>query len=659
MSQNVLVTDFLQHQYPSSVSFSPDGNSIAFVVKTVNEYEDRYDNNIWIWDRKMKVLKQLTSQNDQKTYCWEDEQNILWLERNDTKVDGISATSTKVWMTNISTGKSFLKMELPWEVSLFKKISEDNYAFIASTNRFEKNILCLSKTEREMYATEYKHNKGFKIIQEIPFTENGTGFVCGNRQSLFMCDGQGSWKQISNSKVDVNHFEYGKEKILFTGFPFDAIKKVTEGLYEYDLKTGVIVELVPDDLWSIDYASYWKDTILCMALEMDRYGVYEHPSFFVKHKDGWDKQFHYDRRVTGGLVTDSYSGLCTEQRVIDDTIYFITTEGIYGPLCSYTEEDGVRYVLGQNESVLDFDVFDGCFVYVSAKDLLLPELYLYQNGVTERITFLNEELDNNRVLSIPDHFVFTDRDGVELDGFVLQPINYIPGQQYPAILHIHGGPKMVFSTAYHHEMQMWAANGFFVLFCNPRGSCGKGNDFAELRGKQGTVAYNDLMDFVDECLIRYGDIAHDRIAVCGGSYGGFMTNWIIGHTNRFKCAVSQRSISDERVDYLLSDIGYWFVPDQHGGTAWVNSDSLWEDSPLKFVPFVKTPTLFIHSDLDYRCPLVNGLEMYAGLKLHGVDTQLCLFYGEDHGLSRNGKPSNRICRMEQILGWIRKYLMNE
>ena len=254
---------------------------------------------------------------------------------------------------------------------------------------------------------------------------------------------------------------------------------------------------------------------------------------------------------------------------------------------------------------------------------------------------------------------FLNTDGVDIDGFVMKPVGYEPGKRYPGILHIHGGPKMVFGPGFHHEMQLWAASGFFVCYCNPRGSCGKGNAFADLQGKYGEVDFRDLMEFTDEVLRRYPEIDADRMGVAGGSYGGFMTNWVIGHTDRFRCAVSQRSIANYVGDYLLSDIGYYYVPDQQLGTIWEHPERLWKASPLTYADRVKTPTLFIHADKDYRCTLANGLEMFAALKLHGVESKLCMFYGENHDLSREGKPSNRISRLSEILHWMEEHLKEE
>lgn len=164
------------------------------------------------------------------------------------------------------------------------------------------------------------------------------------------------------------------------------------------------------------------------------------------------------------------------------------------------------------------------------------------------------------------------------------------------------------------------------------------------------------MGFVDVVLERYPSIDQNRLGVTGGSYGGFMTNWIIGHTDRFKAAASQRSIANWVSMGCTTDIGYYFSDDQIGTTPWEDADKLWEASPLKYADKVKTPTLFIHSEQDYRCWLVEGLQMFTALKYHGVESRLCMFRGENHDLSRSGKPQQRIRRLREISDWFERYL---
>jgi dipeptidyl aminopeptidase/acylaminoacyl peptidase len=164
------------------------------------------------------------------------------------------------------------------------------------------------------------------------------------------------------------------------------------------------------------------------------------------------------------------------------------------------------------------------------------------------------------------------------------------------------------------------------------------------------------MDFTDAVLERYPQINPSRIGVTGGSYGGFMTNWIIGHTNRFACAASQRSISNWISFYGTSDIGYYFAEDQNASNIYETQEKLWWHSPLRYANQVTTPTLFVHSNEDYRCPMSEGMQMYTALMDRGIDARLCYFKGENHELSRSGKPLHRERRLKEITKWMDKYL---
>ena len=259
-------------------------------------------------------------------------------------------------------------------------------------------------------------------------------------------------------------------------------------------------------------------------------------------------------------------------------------------------------------------------------------------------------------LSRPERINVETAPGVTIEGWILKPVDFEDGKKYPAILDIHGGPKTVYGEVFYHEMQYWANHGYAVFFCNPRGSDGRGNEFADIRGKYGTIDYDDLMKFTDAVLKKYSFIDKDRVGVTGGSYGGFMTNWIIGHTDRFKAAASQRSISNWISKFCTTDIGYYFVEDQNGATPWNNMEKLWDHSPLKYADKAKTPTLFIHSEQDYRCYLAEGIQMFTALKYHGVDARLCMFRGENHELSRGGKPKHRMRRLKEMTDWFDKYL---
>jgi dipeptidyl aminopeptidase/acylaminoacyl peptidase len=287
----------------------------------------------------------------------------------------------------------------------------------------------------------------------------------------------------------------------------------------------------------------------------------------------------------------------------------------------------------------------------------LLEIFEIKDGKLDKISEFNDEIHNSRKYSPPEHFTFNDTDGVEIDGWVMKPVDYEAGKQFPAVLNIHGGPKAAYCESYFHEMQYLANQNYFVMFSNPRGGDGKGNEFADIRGEYGGIDYENLMQFVDECLKKYPEIDAERMAVMGGSYGGFMTNWIVGHTHRFKAAITMRCICNWISFANISDIGPYFGKDQMGDVdIWTDIDKLWHHSPLKYAPNVKTPTLILHSDQDYRCWTPEAYQWFTALKLHKAATRMVLFHGENHELSRSGKPDNRVKRLEEMMAWLEKYL---
>ena len=280
---------------------------------------------------------------------------------------------------------------------------------------------------------------------------------------------------------------------------------------------------------------------------------------------------------------------------------------------------------------------------------------IYRNG--ERQTSFNDRILEGKYVALPEKIDY-ENDGVDLDGWVLLPKDYDPSKTYPAILDIHGGPKTVYGEVFYHEMQVWANKGWFVMFCNPRGGDGRGDEFADIRGKYGTVDYSDIIKFVDVVLEKYPQIDPKRIGETGGSYGGFMSNWILGHTDRFAAIATQRSISNWVSMWGTSDIGQGFVDDQTGAKLMDGeAEKIWLNSPLPYIiENAKTPTLIIHSDQDYRCPIEQGYQLLSVLKMRNVPSRMVIFHGETHELSRSGKPKGRVKRLTEITDWMEKYI---
>ncbi|MBQ2910698.1 MAG: S9 family peptidase, partial [Clostridia bacterium] len=343
-------------------------------------------------------------------------------------------------------------------------------------------------------------------------------------------------------------------------------------------------------------------------------------------------------------------------KVVGDKIYYITTNAEHGYLKGVYLNGNAFDVITADGDITAFDIFEDKIFFTGLRGNEIAELYVLENGAEKKLSHHNDELWATLSISTPEFFSFTASDGYDIHGYVMKPIGYEEGKKYPAILHIHGGPKTAFGSVFHNEMQVWANAGYFVCFCNPRGSDGRGNDFADIFGKYGSVDYDNLMEFADKCLEKYPDIDKDNFGVGGGSYGGFMTNWIIGHTDRFKAAVTQRSISNWTTFEFTSDIGAHFTKDQHKTSTEEDAEKLWSFSPLKYLNNAKTPTLVIHSKEDYRCWLVEGVATFQALKLHGCEAKMVLFNGDNHELSRSGQPRNRIKRMEEILAWYDSHL---
>jgi dipeptidyl aminopeptidase/acylaminoacyl peptidase len=246
-------------------------------------------------------------------------------------------------------------------------------------------------------------------------------------------------------------------------------------------------------------------------------------------------------------------------------------------------------------------------------------------------------------------------DRVTLEGWVLKPPGFNPKRKYPAILQIHGGPAGQYGFSFFHEMQWMAARGYVVVFANPRGSAGYGLKFMNCtHADWGRLDYRDVMKVADWLFARpYVD--RKRVGVTGGSYGGYMTNWLVTHTDRFRAAVSQRSVVNFESMHGTSDFGFVMGPD-FGGTPWKHVEVLRRQSPLTYVKNCRTPLLIEHEEEDHRCAIEQAEQLFMALKTLGREVELVRFEGESHGLSRGGRPQNRAERLRRIVGWFDKHM---
>jgi dipeptidyl aminopeptidase/acylaminoacyl peptidase len=259
-------------------------------------------------------------------------------------------------------------------------------------------------------------------------------------------------------------------------------------------------------------------------------------------------------------------------------------------------------------------------------------------------------------LAEPEGFHFAGAQGWDVEGWVLRPADAPAQQLLPAVLQIHGGPHAMYGWSFFFEFQLLAASGYAVVYVNPRGSTGYGREFSHaVVNDWGGQDYVDVMAGLDAAIARGGIDAH-QLGVAGGSYGGYMTNWIVGHTDRFKAAVTMRCVSNLVVLFGASDVGWTLAREHFDAKPWEHQDFLMQRSPITHVANVHTPLLILHSDNDLRCPIAEGEQMFTALKCLGREVKMVRFEGQTHDLSRNGHPRSRLLRLRCIQNWFTQHI---
>lgn len=393
--------------------------------------------------------------------------------------------------------------------------------------------------------------------------------------------------------------------------------------------------------------------------------------FVVDAKGGQPKNLSrfLDRPVGNRSINDTWGMAAGTPPVWSpdgkDVYCQVTTEGNTEIYRFDTETGNGEPVFSEPGVALDFAIdFDGGWLYVCYSSLDNPaDLYKRKldGGKLTQLTTVNKSwLRRRDHAEVEEHWVKGD-DGHKIHGWAYLPPDYDGRKKYPTLLYIHGGPHVAYSRTFFHEFQYLAGEGYIVLAPNPRGSDGYGQEHCGCISEGwGGKDYADVMKFTDAMVRKYNSIDKDKLGVTGGSYGGYMTNWIIGHSRKFKAAVTQRSVSNFLSFMGSSDVGFMF----HYGfrsrdkSPWEDRERFLQMSPMTHITNAKTPTLVIHSENDLRCPIEQGEQVYVQLKLQGVDTEFVRFPLESHGLSRGGRTDRRIERLERIKGWMDKYLMD-
>ncbi|MEO8028348.1 MAG: S9 family peptidase, partial [Bryobacteraceae bacterium] len=305
----------------------------------------------------------------------------------------------------------------------------------------------------------------------------------------------------------------------------------------------------------------------------------------------------------------------------------------------------------------DYSARGSAFVTVCNDFEHFDELYSRSaSGEWRPLTAFNAEMWKGLELASVERVPYRASDGLEIDGFLVKPLGWQAGKKYPMVLSIHGGPAGMYGTEFNHEFQGYAARGWAVYYVNPRGSLGYGVKFQRGVDKNwGGKAYTDIMTGVEAVLAKNPWIDRAKLGVTGGSYGGFMTNWITSHTTIFAAAATLRCISNFISDEGTRDAAYGHDRD-FGGDLYQNFPLYWEFSPLKHAKNVKTPTLVLHSAEDYRTPLEQGEQWFRALRHFGVTAEFVIFPRENHNLTRTGEPAHLIESLNWQQYWFRRFL---
>lgn len=662
--ESLQLEDFTEYRFLSAVQLSPNGGYAAYVVKTSNPKKQGYLSDLWITSVRDGQTRQYTGMGDVGSFRWLDDETLLiQADREHLDKEPHPLEPQTVFYTlRLDGGEALKAFTVPLRVTEILPLDGSRWAVRATYDNAYPSLTGQTDAEKDKARKTYDEELDYTVMDEIPFWQNGAGITNKKRSRVYLYDAAaGSLMPVSGPSFDVSLMKVNKARtqLMYIGVDYSDKMELTDSLWTVDLGTGQARERIPAGTYQFRAAEYLGDDIVFAASECRKYTINENPTFSRIDPQGRITRFADPDLSVGNTVgTDCRLGEGGWFTASEDGVYCLVTDRACSRLCKITY-DGRTEFLSQAEGSVD--VLAKCketVVFIGMREQRLQEVYRLDlsTGEETKLTNFNDRVLHGKYVAVPQPLGFVNKDGVEIDGWVLLPKDYDAKRTYPAILNIHGGPKTVYGTVFFHEMQLWANEGYFVLYGNPRGGDGRGDDFADIRGRYGTIDYDDLMEFTDRVLDAYPAIDPRRLGVTGGSYGGFMTNWIIGHTQRFAAAVSQRSISNWISMCCTTDIGYYFAVDQTASTPWDGVERMWEQSPLKYADRVRTPTLFLHSDEDFRCWQVEALQMFTALKMHGVASRLCLFKGENHELSRSGKPVHRIRRLKEISAWFKHYL---
>lgn len=475
-----------------------------------------------------------------------------------------------------------------------------------------------------------------------------------DKSTLVKTDTPFSFGHISEDETDI---------YVTAGNDLEDDKEYGSNIYRFNIAEEAFIPLLDFEKGTYSFVDITDDESKILYAGNDMvYGIVQYSDLYI-----YDVASESSVKLTGSLdqeVGDVISGdfqqqvegfaptFLTKDKVIFNSSYHGTTQ-IY----TATAQGEIEKIVDEENHIYDGSVLVGKSEFAIAYSTpTKPGVIAVVNGESGSVSPIynpNADYEVDHQIQDPERFWFDGADNRKTQGWYFPPVE--AKENHPVILYIHGGPQVAYGETFFHEMQVLASQGYGVINLNPRGSGSYGQMGAyAIVGDYGNNDFNDLMHGVDYVLENHPEIDEENMFVAGGSYGGFMTNWIVGHTDRFKAAITQRSISNWVSFFGTSDIGPVFVKENLQADL-SNPRQLWRMSPLAYVGDVKTPVLVQHSENDLRCPMEQGEQFYVGLKDRGVEAEFVRYPESSHGLSREGLPNLRMDRMKDITVWLDKH----
>lgn len=648
------IETMLQYAYPNSVCYNPSGNIAAFVLSRPDADANDYSNTLWIYENG--TVKPAFPMGKMRKYIWDGEEDILFL-------DHLSEDHSEIYRGSVHTGRVEKCAEFPLNIKEFAWIGS---GMLLANCRTDANYPDLWRLDAQARAKQQRERRleaeHYQVLDEIPYCKNGIHeWINKQRNTLFVLDlSSGECTRITDRWFQTERWCIDGDTVFYNGSAYDKKLCVFQEIWSYRLGDDAPKRIYGERKYNMRGLGIWDGRLVMFGNTNPNVKLFHSEFYLVDKETGEITSFCvYDRSIRSYVTGDGAYGEPRLYQTDGGRLYFVSSIDNEAWLMSIDAEGVVQPVIRHEGAFCDFDIHEGRVFFTALWDNRPLECYETElsdtEGAVRRVSGFNDAALKDRYVAAPQPYSFQ-FDGWRIDGWALLPKDYDPNGSYPAILDIHGGPNAVFSTAYNHEMQAMASRGFFVLFCNPVGSEGRGDRFMNIHGHFGDRDYACLMQFTDDMLEKYPQIDRKRLCVTGGSYGGFMTNWIITHTDRFAAAATQRSIANQITSILLCDNGWYNMPLQMQADVYTGADKLWEQSPLKYIDQARTPTLVLHSEQDYSVPIEEGMQIYSALVAKGIDTRMVRFKNENHELSRSGRPLHRIRRLKEIITWMERHI---